>query len=97
MPLSIVSDRDPRFTSRFWGSLQQALGTKLHFSTAFYPQTDGQSERTIKTLEDMLRACVLEFQGSWDDYVNLIEFSYNNHYHSSIDMAPYEALYGRKC
>ena len=97
VPLSIVSDRDPRFTSRFWGSLQQALGTKLHFSTAFHPQTDGQSERTIKTLEDMLRACVLEFQGSWDDYVTLIEFAYNNHYHSSIGMAPYEALYGRKC
>ena len=74
MPLSIVSDRDPIFTSRFWGSLQQALGTKLHFSTAFHPQTDGQSERTIKTLEDMLQACVLEFQGSWDDYVTLIEF-----------------------
>ena len=97
VPLSIVSDRDPIFTSRFWGSLQQALGTKLHFSTAFHPQTDGQSERTIKTLEDMLRACVLEFQGSWDDYVTLIEFSYNNHYHNSIVMAPYEALYGRKC
>ena len=97
VPLSIVSDRDPRFTSRFWGSLQQALGTKLHFSTAFHPQIDGQSERTIKTLEDMLRACVLEFQGSWDDYVTLIEFAYNNHYHSSIGMAPYEALYGRKC
>ena len=97
VPLSIVSNRDPRFTSRFWGSLQQALGTKLHFSTAFHPQTDGQSERTIKTLEDMLRACVLEFQGSWDDYVTLIEFAYNNHYHSSIGMAPYEALYGRKC
>ena len=97
VPLSIVSDRDLRFTSRFWGSLQQALGTKLHFSTAFHPQTDGQSERTIKTLEDVLRACVLEFQGSWDDYVNLIEFAYNNHYHSIISMAPYEALYGRKC
>ena len=97
VPLSIVSNRDPRFTFRFWGSLQQALGTKLHFSTAFHPQTDGQSQRTIKTLEDMLRACVLEFQGSWDDYVNLIEFAYNNHYHSSIGMAPYEALYGRKC
>ena len=97
VPLSIVSDRDPRFTSRFWGSLQQALGTKLHFSTAFHPQTDGQSERTTKTLEDMLRACVLEFQGSWDDYVTLIEFAYNNHYHSSIGMAPYKALYGRKC
>ena len=63
-PVSIVSDRDPRFTSRFWPSLQNALGTKLHFSTAFHPQTDGQSERTIQTLEDMLRACVLEFRGS---------------------------------
>ena len=64
VPVSIVSDRDPRFTSRFWPSLQAALGTRLHFSTAFHPQTDGQSERTIQTLEDMLRACVMEFKGS---------------------------------
>ena len=63
VPVSIVSDRDPRFTSRFWLSLQTALGTRLHFSTAFHPQTDGQSERTIRTLEDMLRACVMEFRG----------------------------------
>ena len=63
-PVSIVSDDDPRFTSRFWPSLQNSLGTKLHFSTAFHPQTDGQSERTIQTLEDMLRACVMEFKGS---------------------------------
>ena len=97
VPISIVSDRDPRFTSRFWQSLQEALGTKLHFSTAFHPQTDGQSERTIQTLEDMLRACVLEFQGAWDNYLALIEFAYNNQYQSSVGMAPYEALYGRKC
>ena len=64
IPVSIVSDRDPRFTSRFWESLQKALGTKLHFSTAFHPQTDGQSERTIQTLEEMLQACVVEFQGT---------------------------------
>ena len=64
VPVSIVSDRDPRFTSRFWPSLQTTLGTRLHFNTAFHPQTDGQSERTIKTLEDMLRACVMEFRGS---------------------------------
>ena len=97
VPESIVSYRDPRFTSRFWVSVQRALGTKLHFSTAFHPQTDGQSERTIQTLEDMLRACVIEFQGTWDKYLALIEFAYNNQYHSSIGMAPYEALYGRKC
>ena len=96
-PVSIVSDRDPRFTSRFWPSLQNALGTKLHFSTAFHPQTDGQSERTIQTLEDMLRACVMEFRGSWDTHLHLMEFAYNNSYQASIGMAPYEALYGRKC
>ncbi|KAL0402639.1 UNVERIFIED_CONTAM: Transposon Ty3-I Gag-Pol polyprotein, partial [Sesamum latifolium] len=97
IPTSIVSDRDPRFTSHFWGSLHKALGTKLHFSTAFHPQTDGQSERTIQTLEDMMRACVIEFRGNWDDHLPLIEFAYNNSFHSSIGMAPYEALYGRKC
>ena len=96
-PVSIVSDRDPQLTSRFWPSLQRALGTRLHFSTAFHPQTDGQSERTIQALEDMLRACVLEFKGSWDRHLPLMEFAYNNSYQSSIEMAPYEALYGRKC
>ena len=97
VPISIVSDRDPRFTSRFWPSLQTALGTRLHFSTAFHPQTDGQSERTIQTLEDMLRACVMEFKGSWDTHLALMEFAYNNSYQTSIEMAPFEALYGRKC
>ena len=97
VPLSIVSDRDSRFTSSFWKSLHKALGTRLAFSTAFHPQTDGQSERTIQTLEDMLRACVLDFQKSWNVYLPLVEFAYNNSFHSSIGMAPYEALYGRKC
>ncbi|KAL0319704.1 UNVERIFIED_CONTAM: Transposon Tf2-11 polyprotein [Sesamum radiatum] len=97
VPVSIVSDRDPRFTSRFWESLQRALGTKLHFSTAFHPQTDGQSERTIQTLEDMMRACTMEFKGNWDDHLPLMEFAYNNSFHSSIGMAPYEALYRRRC
>ncbi|KAH9705011.1 Endonuclease [Citrus sinensis] len=96
-PVSIVSDRDSRFTSKFWTSLPKALGTKLNFSTAFHPQTDGQSERTIQTLEDMLRACILEFKSSWDIYLPLMEFAYNNSYQASIEMAPYEALYGRKC
>ena len=78
-------------------SLQQALGTKLNFSTTFYPQLDGQSEQTIQTLEDMLRACVINFKGSWDVHLPLVEFAYNNSYQASIQMAPFEALYGRKC
>ena len=95
--VSIVSNHDPRFTSRFWKELQSAFGTRLNFSTAFHPQTDGQSERVIQVLEDMLRGCVLDFPGSWDRYIPLMEFAYNNSYQSSIGMAPYEALYGRRC
>ena len=95
--VSIVSDQDPRFTSRFWSKLQRALGTTLHFSTVFHPQTDGQSKRTIQTLEDMLRACVLDFKGNWAKYLPLVEFAYNNSYQASIGMTPYEALNGRKC
>ena len=97
VPISLVSDRDPRFTSKFWSSLHDAMGTRLHFSTAFHPHTDGQLERTIRTLEDMLRACVIEFKGNWDTHLSLMEFSYNNSYQSSIGMAPFEALYGPKC
>ncbi|GKD15470.1 putative reverse transcriptase domain-containing protein [Tanacetum coccineum] len=94
--ISIISDRDSRFTSRFWQSMQEALGTRLDMSMTYHPQTDGQSERTIQTLEDMLKACVLDFRGSWDVYLSLVEFSYNNRYHSSMICAPFEALYGRK-
>lgn len=97
VPVTIVSDRDSRFLSRFWKSLQEAFGTTLSYSTAFHPQTDGQSERTIQTLEDMLRACALDLAGTWEEHLPLIEFAYNNSYHSSIGMAPYEALYGRPC
>ena len=96
-PVSIISDRDPRFTSRFWKGFQKAWGTSLNFSTAFHPQTDGQSERNIQTLEDMLRTCAIEWSGNWDDYLCLVEFAYNNSWHASIGMAPFEALYGRKC
>jgi hypothetical protein len=92
-----VSDRDPKFTSHLWKELQEALGTKLRLSSAYHPQTDGQTERTIQTLEDMLRACVLDDQRSWDKLLPLVEFTYNNSFHASIGMAPYEALYGRKC
>ncbi|GJU97867.1 putative reverse transcriptase domain, ribonuclease H-like domain, aspartic peptidase domain protein [Tanacetum coccineum] len=97
VPISIISDRDSHFTSRFWRSLQKALGTNLDMSTAYHPQTDGQSERTIQMLEDMLRACVIDFGSSWDRHLPLVEFSYNNSYHASIKAAPFEALYGRKC
>jgi hypothetical protein len=96
-PVTITSDRDPRFVSRFWQSLQKAMGTRLNLSTAFHPQTDGQSERTIQTLEDLLRACAMEFQGNWEEHLSLAEFTYNNSYQASIGMAPFEALYGRKC
>ncbi|GKE10316.1 putative reverse transcriptase domain-containing protein, partial [Tanacetum coccineum] len=97
VPISIISNRDSHFTSRFWQSMQEALGTRLDMSKAYHPQTDGQSKRTIQTLEDMLRACVLDFRGSWDVHLPLVEFSYNNSYHSSVRCAPFEASYGRKC
>ncbi|GJT05793.1 putative reverse transcriptase domain-containing protein [Tanacetum coccineum] len=93
----IISDRDGRFVSQFWQSLQEAFGTQLDMSTAYHPETDGQSDRTIQTLEDMLRACVIDFGKGWDIHLPLIELSYNNSYHTSIKAAPFEALYGRKC
>ena len=95
--VSIVSDRDPRFTAHFWKSFQKAMGTRLTMSTTFHLQANGQSERTIQGLEDMLRACVLDHQGSWEEHLPLVEFAYNNSYQTSIQMAPYEALYGRPC
>ena len=97
IPLSIVSNRDPRFTSRFWKELQSDFGTRLNFSTAFHPQTDGQSEIVIHVLKDMLQGCLLDFRRSWDMYIPLMEFAYNNSYQSSIGMASNEALYGRRC
>nr|GEV83134.1 reverse transcriptase domain-containing protein [Tanacetum cinerariifolium] len=97
VPISIISDRDSHFISRFWKSLQNALGTQLDMSIAYHPETDGQSERTIQTLEDMLRACAIDFGKGWEKNLPLVEFSYNNSYHASIKAAPFEALYGRKC
>ncbi|GKA94351.1 putative reverse transcriptase domain-containing protein, partial [Tanacetum coccineum] len=97
IPVLIICDRDGRFTSNFWRSLQKALGTSLDMSNAYHPETDGQSERTIQTLEDMLRACVIDFGNGWVKHLPLVEFSYNNSYHASIKAAPFEALYGRKC
>ena len=92
--VSIVSDRDTRFLSHFWRSLQESLGTRLKFSTAYHPQTDGQLERTIQILEDMLRACMLNFKGFWEDHLHLTEFAYNNSYQASIKMTSFEALHG---
>ncbi|GJU62699.1 putative reverse transcriptase domain-containing protein [Tanacetum coccineum] len=86
--VSIICDRDPRFTSNFWRSLQNALGTSLDMSTAYHPLTDRKSKRTIQTLEDMLRACVIEFGKGWVYHLSLVEFSYNNRYHASIKAAP---------
>ncbi|GKA02281.1 putative reverse transcriptase domain-containing protein [Tanacetum coccineum] len=97
IPVLVIYDRDPRFALNFWRSLKKALGTNLDMSTAYHPQTDGQSERTIQTLEDMLRACVIDFRNGWVKHLPLVEFPYNNSYHASIKAAPFEALYGRKC
>jgi hypothetical protein len=97
VPKEIVSDRGTQFTSRFWNRFQEALGTKLSFSTAFHPQTGGQTDRVNQILEDMLRACVLAYGAKWEDCLPFAEFSYNNSYQSSLQMAPFEVLYGRKC
>ena len=90
-----VSDRGTQFTSKFWNQLHETLGTRLEFSTAFHPQTDGQTERVNQISEDMLRACALDYGSSWDDNLPYAEFSYNNSYQSSLKIAPFEALYGR--
>ena len=95
--MSIVSDKDPRFTTHFWKSFQKSMGTELTMSTAFHPQMDGRSKRTIQVLEDMLWACGLDFMSSWEENLPLVEFSYNKSYQVSIQMAPYEALFGRPC
>ena len=93
----IVSDKGPMFTAHFWKSFQKAMETRLMMSTAFHPQIYGQSEKTVQVLEDMLQACVLNHKGRWDEHLPLVEFSYNNSYQVSIQMASYEVLYGRPC
>src|SRR3954464_6340925 len=97
VPLEISSDRGSIFTSKFWESFQTALGTKLNFSTAYHPQSQGQVERINQILEDMLRACVISFGMKWEECLPYAEFSYNNSFQKSLKMAPFEALYGRKC
>ena len=97
VPRKVVSDRGTQFTSKFWRQLHESLGTRLEFSTAFHPQTDGQTERVNQISEDMLRACALDYGSSWDDNLPYAEFSYNNSYQASLKTAPFEVLYGRKC
>ena len=80
VPSSIVCDRDPLFASNFWKAFLESLGTRLNLSTTYHPQTDGQTERVNQILEDLLRACVLYYGGSWEDYLHLVEFTYNNSY-----------------
>nr|GEW11706.1 reverse transcriptase domain-containing protein [Tanacetum cinerariifolium] len=93
----VIVDRLTKFASNFWKSLQKALGTSLDMSTVYHLETDGQSEKTIQTLEDMMRACAINFEKGWVNHLSLVEFSCNNSYHASIKAAPFEVLYGRKC
>ncbi|WVZ76109.1 hypothetical protein U9M48_024111 [Paspalum notatum var. saurae] len=97
VPKKIVSDRGTQFTSHFWKRLHESMDTRLNFSSAYHPQTDGQTERTNQILEDMLRACAIQYGTSWDKSLPYAEFSYNNSYQGSIKMSPFQALYGRRC
>jgi transposase InsO family protein len=97
VPKKIISDRGSQFTSIFWKSFHENMNTKLSFSSAYHPQTDGQTERTNQVLQDTLRACALQHGGSWGKILPYVEFSYNNSYQASLKMSPFEALYGRKC
>ena len=92
-----VLDRDQRFTLAFWHEFWKALGTRLDFNTVFHPQTDGQTEHLNQILEDMLRVCVLDFKRSWDSNLHVMKFSYNNNFQATIRMAPFVALYGKRC
>jgi len=97
VPKKVVSDRGTQFTSHFWHKVHRSLGTKLNFSSAYHPQTDGQIERINQILEDMLRACALQYDTSWEKSLSYAEFSYNKSHQKSLKMAPFEALYGHKC
>jgi transposase InsO family protein len=97
VPRKIVSNKGTQFTLRFWERFHESLDIQLHFSSAYHPQTDGQTERVNQILEDMLRACALQYGGSWDKSLSYVEFSYNNSYQESLKMTPFEMLYGRGC
>ncbi|GKF25698.1 putative reverse transcriptase domain-containing protein [Tanacetum coccineum] len=97
VPVSIISDRDGRFTSRFLANITKSLRDAIGYEYGLSSSDEWTNKRTIQTMKDMLRACVIDFGGSWDVHLPLAKFSYNNSYHSSIRCAPFEALYGRKC
>jgi transposase InsO family protein len=97
LPRTIVSGRGAQFIAIFWEQLQESLGTKIIRSSGYHPQTDGQTERVNKILEDMLSACAIDCGNNWDKYLSLAEFDYNNSYQSSLRMARFEALYERRC
>jgi hypothetical protein len=93
----IMSERETQFTLKFWERLHETLDTQLYFSCAYHPQTDDQTKRVNQILEDMLRACALQYRRSWDKSLSYAEFSYNNSYKESLKMTPFEMLYGRRC
>ena len=90
----VISDRDVKFTSTFWKTLFIGLGTQINFSTAYHPQTDGKTKQVNQILEDMLHMYIMQQPTRWEEYLHLVEFSYNNGYQESINMSPFEALYG---
>jgi hypothetical protein len=94
---TVISDQGSQFVTRFWEQLHTSLGTHLIHSLAYHTQIDGQTEQVNQILEDMLRACVMEYQESWDKILPWVELSYNNSYQESLKKAPFEVLYGRRC
>jgi hypothetical protein len=96
IPKTIVFDRDPKFTLNFWKGQFKGFKTNLNFSTTYHSESDGQTERVNRVIEDMLGMYVMDKPSRWEDYLHLVEFSYNNGYHASLKMSPFEALYGRK-
>jgi transposase InsO family protein len=97
IPRTIVSDRETKFTSNLWKGLFKLFSTNLNFSTTYHPHSDGQIERFNRVIEDMLRMYLMDKPSKWEDYLHLVEFSYNNGYQYSMKMSPFEALYCRKC
>jgi hypothetical protein len=97
VPNEIILDRDPKFTSNFWKGLFKGFGTNLNHSTTYHLESDGKTERTNRIIEDMLKMYVMDQPSKWEDYIHLVEFSYNNGYRASLKMSLFEALYGRKC